>query len=319
MLKTQIYELTMTIENKEFKKIMNEVWSKTRMVSIQVDEYVDDSLADKGMLVIFHDNKYKKKIRLVINAAELGNFEEVASDVLIKKISKLIKKYFNGKYQLNDFSLHKTILVRDIDVKSKKNVQSYLKVLHKTNFAKSYSRSKNNDLSKDSYFCVRGNSNGVEFLVYDLEERLKLEYVEKSKRKYMDSILRTEISFLKYKELKKMVKASTTSEYLGKINENHEIIYLQVFAKIVPFGEFYKKEDAEKILRQKVKDTVLRRKMLRLVTLIPEKKSLWLAQKAMKCRELDKVMAGFAKINLSPVTLSTRQEEKFLDNIYKWI
>lgn len=319
MYKTQIYELIMTTEHNEFKKIIEIVRAKSRMINIQVGEYVDDSLADKGMLVIFHDSKCKKKIRVAINVAVLCDLEKVSSEVLLKKINKLIQKYFKGNYQLDDFKLHKTLLVRDIDVNSKKNVQSYLKVLHKTNFVKSYSRWKNKDLKKDSYFGVKGNSNGVEFQVYDLEEQLKLRCVGDNKRKYIDGILRTEIGFSKYKELKKLVKASTTSEYLSKINEDHEKIYLQVFSRIVPFGEFYKKEEAEKILRQKVKDTVLRRKMLRLMTLIPEKKSLWLAQKAMKCREIDRVMTEFAKINLAPVTLSTRQDLKELDNLYNYL
>lgn len=59
--------------------------------------------------------------------------------------------------------------------------------------------------------------------------------------------------------------------------------------------------------------------MLRLVALIPEKKSLFLAQKAMRCREMDKVMDGFVKINLAPVTISKRQEMKYLKNIYTFL
>ena len=63
---------------------------------------------------------------------------------------------------------------------------------------------------------------------------------------------------------------------------------------------------------KEVTDTVLRRKMLRLLTLIPEKKSLYLAQMAMSCRNIEKVMDMFAKINVSPVTISKRHEIKYL-------
>lgn len=63
----------------------------------------------------------------------------------------------------------------------------------------------------------------------------------------------------------------------------------------------------------------MRRKMLRLLTLIPEKKSLHLAQKAMNCRDVEKVMETFAKINLSPVTLSKRHDVKCLENLYSYI
>jgi len=59
--------------------------------------------------------------------------------------------------------------------------------------------------------------------------------------------------------------------------------------------------------------------MLRLVELIPEKKSLYLAHKAMECRNIEKVMGAFAKINLSPVTISKRQDIKRLENISSFV
>ena len=57
--------------------------------------------------------------------------------------------------------------------------------------------------------------------------------------------------------------------------------------------------------------------MLRLVELIPEKKSLYLTHKALNCRNMEKVVEAFAKINLSPVTISKRQDVKWLKNIYE--
>ena len=59
--------------------------------------------------------------------------------------------------------------------------------------------------------------------------------------------------------------------------------------------------------------------MLQLVTLIPEKKSLYLAQKAMNCRNIEKVMEEFAKINLSPVTVSKRHDVQHLTNLYSYL
>ena len=55
------------------------------------------------------------------------------------------------------------------------------------------------------------------------------------------------------------------------------------------------------------------------MTLIPEKKSLYLAHKAMNCRNIEKVMKGFAKINLSPVTISKRHNITHLDNLYSYL
>lgn len=65
-------------------------------------------------------------------------------------------------------------------------------------------------------------------------------------------------------------------------------------------------------------DVILRRKMLRLLALVPEKRSLHLAQKAMNCRDIEKVMDMFAKINVSPVIISKRQRIKHLKNLYAY-
>ena len=59
--------------------------------------------------------------------------------------------------------------------------------------------------------------------------------------------------------------------------------------------------------------------MLRLVALIPEKKSLYLAQKAMNCRNIEKIMEEFAKINLSPITISKRYDMKHLKCFYEYL
>ena len=44
-----------------------------------------------------------------------------------------------------------------------------------------------------------------------------------------------------------------------------------------------------------------------------------LAQKAMNCRNIEKVMEAFVKINLSPVTISKRQDVKYLENLYAYL
>ena len=50
------------------------------------------------------------------------------------------------------------------------------------------------------------------------------------------------------------------------------------------------------VKRLEIQDTTIRRKMLWLLGLIPDKKSLLLAQKAMSCRRIDKVMKAFFDI-----------------------
>ena len=85
----------------------------------------------------------------------------------------------------------------------------------------------------------------------------------------------------------------------------------------MPFGNFYKKNKAEEIIRARVEDTTIRRRMLWLVELVPKKKSLLLAQKALNYRRIDKVMEAFFKIEVAPITISKRHDIKKLDNLYE--
>ena len=62
-----------------------------------------------------------------------------------------------------------------------------------------------------------------------------------------------------------------------------------------------------------------REKMLQLIELVPKKKSLYLAQKEMNDRNIDKIMEMFAEINVSPVTISKRHDIKFLKNLYSYL
>lgn len=94
---------------------------------------------------------------------------------------------------------------------------------------------------------------------------------------------------------------------------------MDTFVKVVPFGDFHKKGKAVEMIRREVSDDKLRRRMLHLLELIPEKKSLLLAQKALNYRKLDELMDTFEAIDLSPVTLSKRHDVKKLDNLYKYI
>lgn len=125
-----------------------------------------------------------------------------------------------------------------------------------------------------------------------------------------------------------MTKTKTVQVYADKkdisaqiitLSEKCQDIFLETFVRIIPFGDFYKKSKAEEIIRAEIKDDRLSRRMLRLVALIPEKKSLYLAQKAMDCRNMEKVMKAFAKINLSPVTISKRHDVKLLKNVYEYL
>lgn len=56
--------------------------------------------------------------------------------------------------------------------------------------------------------------------------------------------------------------------------------------------------------------------MIKLVTLVSEKKSLLLAQKTMNTRGMCKIMNAFKIIGLSPITISKREKAQYFKNIY---
>ena len=88
---------------------------------------------------------------------------------------------------------------------------------------------------------------------------------------------------------------------------------------VVPFGHFYKKHEAVGIICKEITDAKTRRRMLNLISLVTEKKSLLLAQKNLSYRRLGEVMSAFAYIEVSPVTISKRHDVEMLNNIYKFI
>lgn len=202
-----------------------------------------------------------------------------------------------------------------------------MKVLQRIGKVKGFSPSSYDCFDDIDSFCLDGNSNGIDFLLYDLES-----YVEKRHREARDGrkklkrmlkesegILRAEVRLTKPKAIRDYTDAVEVSGQIVKLSEKCQDIFLDIFTRIIPFGDFYKKGKAEEIIWQEIMDDRLKRRMLRLVTLIPEKKSLYLAQKATNCRNMEKVMKSFAKINISPVTISKRQDVKYLENLYTYI
>ena len=132
-------------------------------------------------------------------------------------------------------------------------------------------------------------------------------------------ILRTEVQLTKQRAVRAYADTADVSGQMAELLTNRQDIFMDTFSHAIPFGDFYKKDKAMEIVRKEVGDAVLRRKMLRLLSLIPEKKSLHLAQKAMNCRDIHKVMEMFAKINVSPITISKRQDAKYLKNLHSVI
>lgn len=323
----QIIELSMVLDNGKFHKVLNRAYSQATNIDENGNEVIDQSVADKGFVITYRDSQYKKKIKLIVNTSLILDFETLAHDKLIRKLEKRISEYFHSEYLLDDFTLSGMILMLDINVGSQEQVSAYVKVLQRIGKVKGFSPSSFEGIDESISFCLDGKSNSIDFLIYDLtgaiverhrntgasQKKLK-SIIEKS-----EGILRVEVRLTKPKAIRVYTDETDAAGQIAVLAKNSQDIFLDIFTRIVPFGDFYKKDAAIELIQKEVKDVTLRRRMLRLVALIPEKKSLMLAQKALNYRRINDVMKAFAEINVSPVTISKRNNMKYLKCFYSYL
>lgn len=324
MVVNPIFELSMMLNAEHFQRVLARA-SKSGVLKEAGDEYTDLSMAAKGITVLYRDSRYKKRVRLIVNTYLL--LDDISdTDKLLRKLDKRITEYFDHKFRLDDFALCGANLVVDINAGSRTSVSNYLKVIRRVGKVKGFSPVSYDGLSDSASFCLSGNSSGIDFLLYDLEDTVKGQLTDadigrkkvKSASEQAKGVLRVEVRLTKPKAIRDCTDAVSVSGQIAPLVRNCQNIFMDAFARIIPFGDFYKKDQATEIIQRDVKDTVMKRKMLRLLALIPEKKSLHLAQKAMNCRDVEKVMDAFAKTNLSPVTISKRHDVKKLKSLYSY-
>lgn len=159
------FELSMTLDTDHFQRIFT---TKVGYLKELDNEYVDPSLAEKGIAVIYRDSRYKKRIRLLVNTS-LVVADSSNTDKLIRKLGKRIDEYFDHKYGLDDFTLSGVTLTLDINVGSRTNVSDYLKVLQRIGKVKGFSPVEYECFDSKASFCLSGKSNDTDFLLYDLE------------------------------------------------------------------------------------------------------------------------------------------------------
>lgn len=311
-----IFELSIHLDSRIFSEIFRHVSDKLKQMSDSGDEFIDTSKISKGMLVRYRDSAYKKKITLIIDAIKMIGQSEMDSEKLKRKLSERIAKYFGHRFTIENFVLSRVAIITDIDVGGRDEVTSYIGVLKRIRQVKGYSPTYCNMIPDSIGLCLRGNSNGVEFMIYDLERCLS--EISANSVEYRGT-LRSEVHITKQKAIAHLTSSSDTVLQLSRMVENAGGIFLEVFSRIVPCGDYYKKKQACELVRQKVKDKRLSRLMLKLIDLIPEKKSMLLAQKALNSRKVDDVMGEFAKIGVSPVTISKRSNCANLNDILSLI
>lgn len=320
-----VFKLSMVLDNEKFHKFLDRYHNQAEY--LDDNKYVDQTLASKGIIVTYHAKQYKKKIQLTVNTSVILDDGEITPDKLIHKLEKRIHDYFDLKYTLNDFDLKEMILTTDIDVGSQEKVSAYIKVLQRIGKVKGFSPSYDECFDESSSFCLDGNSNGVSFLIYNLRKVLvdRLKEVDANRKrmksliKDSEGILRAEVRLTEPKAIRAYTNKTATSKQIAVLSENTRDIFLATMIRVIPFGDFHKKDTAIEIIQREVKDLKLRRRMSRLIALIPEKKSLLLAQKMLNYRRIDDVMENFAKINVSPITISKRHDVKDLECLYSYL
>lgn len=322
MVINQTFELSVVLDTVQFQRIFT---TKASYLKELDDEYLDTSLAAKGITVIYRDSRYKKKVRLLVNAGVVVD-DPSDTDKLLHKLDKRISEYFDHRYTLDDFTLSGVTLTVDINVGSREKVSDYLKVIKRIGKVKGFSPITYDCFDEKASFCLSGNSNDTDFMLYNLEAAV-LDQMRSAgaDRKQLQStseqtngILRAEVRLTKPKAIREYADATDIANQIVELTKASTDAFMDTFVRIIPFGDFHKMDAAVEIVRSEVQDSTMRRKMLRLLALIPEKKSLHLAQKEMNCREVEKVMEALTKIHLSPVTIAKRHEVKHLNNLYAY-
>ena len=135
MVINQLLELSMIVDTAPFHRIFN---VKTSYLKELDDEYLDTSLAAKGITVIYRDSRYKKRVRILVNAGMVVDHPS-NTDKLLRKLGKRIDEYFDHRYTLDDFTLSGVTITVDIAVGSLERVFDYLKVLQRVGKVKGFS------------------------------------------------------------------------------------------------------------------------------------------------------------------------------------
>ena len=321
----QTFELSLVLDTDKFQQVLNDNYGTTER--LDDDESIDRSLAPKGITITYRDSTYKKKITLFIKPEWVLDDDEPDPDKLIRKLEKRVDDYFDHRYRLRDFKISGLSLVSDIDVQDRDRVASYVKVLQRIGRVKGFTPTRESWINDDLCFSLDGNSNGIDFAIFDLEGLLRKQLSQaESGRKQLKSmiekskgLLRAEVQLTEPRAIRSYTDSTDTDDQMAALIENREKVFLDTFMRIVPFGDFLKKDKATEIIRAKVSDDRLRRRMLRLLDLIPEKRSLLPALKALNHRNVEEIIRAFNDIELSPVCISKRSKVKKLDNIYKFM
>ena len=297
---------------------------------------VDESLGSKGITIEYHNYEYKKMIKIIANPSKVlgGNDIKIWApniyniESFLDLLNDHITEYFDYDYDINTFKLTRIDFTANLET-GKKKVPEYISLMHKLGkvkgFSPKYTKSDyaSSRSNKETSFDLKGKTNNIEFTIYDKEADLikqnKSKLAEKAK-----GILRIEIRLTKRPAIKNALANYTRDNNLTPEEEftllalNSQQIFFEWFVKVIPYGNFYSLKKAETLILNSELKKSKKEKMLRLINLIPTKKSLYLAIKELNTRNFDELLLCFATLNVSPITISKHKKITFLPNLYDY-
>ena len=345
MISIHTIELTMEKSYKEFQFQLSSAYKKAKghhrlgsKKKYNDDNIkVDEALGKSGITIEYHNHKYRKQIKVIVNPSKLlgGNDIKIWNPTLrniedfLELLNEYLEQYFNYDYELNDFQLTRIDFTSNLNV-GEKYVSEYIATLHKLGkvkyFKPKYDKSyfsKHPEVKKTSFDLI-GKTNHIGFSIYDKEadliSRQKHDLAKKAK-----GILRAEV------RLSKRPVIETTLEYLNthtNLTTEEEFtiltlncipIFLKWFGYIVPCGDFHTLKKALTIVENSDLKKPKKKKMTNLLNLIPEKKSLYLAEKELNAKNMDEIRNCFVNLNLSPITISKDKKISYLPNLYQYL
>ena len=121
------------------------------------------------------------------------------------------------------------------------------------------------------------------------------------------------------KAVRNLTKKTVTAKQIMDLALNSRKIFLTTFTYIIPYGDYYPKKQTIEIVEASDIKKNQKKKMIKLIELIPKRKSLLLAQKELKVRNFDEILLLFAKLNISPVTIPKSVKYKYLKSLYSFL
>jgi len=312
-----LIELTMLVNLKEFDELQERALYSSDKIAEVYEGYIDKVMVDKGLCIIYHNNTKKRKIQVLAYAplyvdsddteTDQWNLTDKNIDKLIEKLNKRIRKYFLDEYSLSDFKANMISILTEVNL-NKNKAHDYIRVFHKIRSVKYFSPvkyGKSDYEKKENYFGLIGNSSGFEFRVYSEDEE--------------SNILRIEVRLTKKSTIVDLSEQNSPEGQIKVIADKSSAIFKSALMSIVPPGDYYKRSDAIDLIYKKIPDMSMKRKMLRFMELITEKKSLFLAEQGVDYRKMGRILGAFDEISVSPITLSKRHKIKFLPSLYEYL